>query len=312
MIGNTFQFAWEVKIIEWSQNNLPSFVIEALKYTSYVGDTLAVVGIMAFFYLCYDKKVGKKIIFNTILGLLVAGELKNIFKRRRPYFDNKNIKCLKIIEKDYDLYDVKNQGFSFPSMHSQNTVVETGTLYNCYKKKPILIIAIIASLIVGVSRFVLGCHYPTDVLTGWILGIIFVILSSKLQDRMSDNGFYLLVVLVGLIGMFFCESSDFYSTYGLTFGLIASMYVDKKYINFKNTKNIVKIFFRLVLAGIVFIAISEGMKIPFSEEVLEADTMFARLYVMLRYSLASFMGLGLTPIVYKYNLLKINNKKKDS
>lgn len=305
-MGNTFQFAWEVKLIEWCQSFLPSFVIDALDTISYVGDTLFIVAILGFLYLCYDKKIGKKLAFNALFSLMFACEIKNVFKRRRPYFDNKNIKCLKIVDKNYDQYDIKGQGFSFPSMHSSNSMTVFGTLYRYYQSKPFLLCAIILPLIVGISRFVLGCHYPTDVLAGWLIGLLVSIFVSKFQDKLSDKYLYIFLIVVGAIGFIFCESNDFYSTYGLTIGIIISGILDEKYIHFSNTKNIKRMICRLIIACGTYLLVSQALKLPFSADVLEADTLFAYAYRTFRYALASLLGIGLTPILYKYNLLKVN------
>lgn len=311
MIGNTFQFAWEISLIEWCQNNLPSFVIEIAKVATNLGDVIFCVGILGFLYLCYDKKAGKRVLFNVIVSLMINGEIKNIVKRRRPYFDNEGIKCLKIVDADYDLYDIEKQGFSFPSMHSSNITTISGSLYENYRKKALFIIAVAISSIVGVSRFVLGCHYPTDVLCGWGLGLFATIFLSKLQDKLSDKAAYLFMFVLGIIGMFYCKSTDFFSAYGIAIGFIISTYIDSKYINFKNTRNIIKMVIRLIVAFGIFIGISEGLKIPFSEEILDASTLFAYCYRIFRYALATFVGMGLTPAIYKYNILKLDDKMKD-
>lgn len=305
MVGYTFQFEWEVKLMEWCQNYIPEFAIKLLSFLSNAGDTLCVVAILAFVYLCYDKRAGKKIAFNAIIGLFFSSELKNIFERRRPYFDNKNIKCLKIVDKDYDLYDARKQGFSFPSMHSLNAVAVFGTLYEHYRKKILLIVAIVISLIVGTSRFVLGCHYPTDVIVGWLLGIMSVVVFGKIFDKLNDKQANILLLLIGTVGVFFCTSTDFYSSYGVAIGYVISTTIDKKYINFKTTKSIPRIIARLALAGLVFVAISNGLKLLLPSEVIDAETAFAYFYRTFRYALSTTLALGLTPMIYKYNILKI-------
>lgn len=311
MIGNTFQFEWEVKLIEWCQSYLPSSLIKAMDLVSYLGDTIFIVGMVCFLYLCWDKRVGIKVTFNAIFTLMFAGEIKNIFKRRRPYFDNKNIECLKIVDKNYDLYDIRGQGFSLPSMHSANTLTIFGSIYDYYKKKPLLVFTVIITLIIGLSRFILGCHYPTDVLTGWVLGLFTLVAFNKLQEKLEPKHIYIVILVLGFIGMFFCESADFFSMFGVAIGFIGANCIDSKYVNFKNTRNIIKIILRLVLACGVFVAIIEALKIPFSSEVLEANTMFAHCYCVFRYAFGSFVGMGLTPIIYKYNLLKLDDKMKD-
>lgn len=307
MIGNTFQFAWEVSLIEWCQNSLPSFFVNGLKYVSYLGDAVISVAIVCIFYLWYDKKLGRKILFSTITSMMFATEIKNIFKRRRPYFDNENIECLKVVDKDFDMFDVKKQGFSFPSLHSSNTVSIFGNIYNYYCKKPLLILAIAISLIVGISRFVLGCHYPTDVLVGWTIGITFVLLFSQAEKKLSDKQIYICFIALGLIGCFYCESADFFQSFGIGLNFILCEIIDKKYINFKNTRNPVKGILRLVFGLGVFVLVLESLKLPFSKEFLEGDSIASNLYLAFRYGLSTLVGVGLTPFVYKYNIFKLKD-----
>lgn len=311
MIGNTFQFAWEVSLIEWCQSYIPSFLIKALDIISNLGDEMIVVALLGFFYLCYDKKLGRKIAVNAILSLLFAGEIKNIFKRRRPYFDNKNIECMKAVDKNYDIYDLKKQGYSMPSMHSSNISNISMTFYEYYRKHSVLVIAIVISGIVGISRFVLGCHYPTDVLTGWTIGVLSAIFLSKLQDKISDTQLYIIMIIVMIIGLTYCESSDFFSTCGIAIGFIGSDILDRKYINHKDTRNIIKIIARLFIAFALFLAISEGLKYSLPVTITEAETLFAHLFRTFRYALGLFVAAGLSPILYKYNILKLDDNMKD-
>ena len=311
MIGNTYQFAWEVSLIEWCQAYIPTFAINALSAISEIGDTLVVVLLLGFFYLCFDKRVGKKLMFSTFISLQISGGLKNIFKRRRPYFDNENIECLKVVDNHYDMYDLLKQGFSFPSMHSSNIVTITGTFYQEYKKKILLVASIVISLLVGTSRFVLGCHYPTDVLAGWLLGIVAVIVVSNLQDKASEKWIYAIILVTTFIGFFICDSDEFYTICGISIGFIGCCIFDNKYSKFKNTRNIVKCILRLILALVVFLIFGEGLKLFFSKDVLEANTLFAHTYRMIRYAIASFTSMGLTPCLYKYNIFELDDNIKN-
>lgn len=310
MIGNFFQFGWEIELIKWCQNYIPGFIIEILSVVSNIGDTFFIVPVICFFYLCYDKKIGKKIIYNTLMGLVLSGSIKNIFKRRRPYFDNADIECLKIVDKKYDKYDAVRQGFSFPSMHSTNIVVVTGSIYNSFKKKPLLYLSIIVSFIVGISRFVLGCHYPTDVLAGWLLGLFVIAISSKVQSKLSDNYQYLLLLAIGTISLFFSTSNDYLSSFGITIGFVCCELFDKKYCDFKNTNNVFRIIARLVFALGVFLSINLFMEYVIFTELRESVSLIANIYRVFRYALSAFVAIGLTPLLYKYNLLKIKDDKE--
>lgn len=308
MIGTFFQFNWEISLIEWCQKYIPSFIIKLLDLISNIGDTIIIVPIIGFFYLCYDKKIGKRIIYNTLMGLVISSSIKNIFKRRRPYFDNRSIECLKVVDKKYDKYDVLKQGFSFPSMHSTNIVVVSGTIYNSFKKRPLLFISIIISFIVGISRFILGCHYPTDVFAGWLLGVIVIVIFDKIQDSISEKYQRLLLLAIGIISLLFSSSNDYLSSFGISIGFICCEVFDDRYCNFDNTNNLIRMIFRLVLSFSMFLLVNYFMEYVLLSNLRESVSVIAKMYRVLRYAISTFVGMGIMPMVYKYNILRIKDK----
>ena len=116
------------------------------------------------------------------IGLAAAGNaaLKTVFARARP-----------------DFLDplVAEHGFSFPSGHSALGMAAWGILGVLVMRSRLPlgvrrgIVAAIAVLIVliGLSRIWLGVHYPTDVLAGWTVGAVIVLLYARLTRRVSPE-----------------------------------------------------------------------------------------------------------------------------
>jgi undecaprenyl-diphosphatase len=106
----------------------------------------------------------------NLAGAYISTEIiKNLIKRPRP-----------------DLNQLTYaSGFSFPSIHAMVSLSFYGLLaYLIWNnaKTPILrwglsILLILLGLVIGASRIFLGVHYPTDVLGGYLLGIVWLIIS---------------------------------------------------------------------------------------------------------------------------------------
>ncbi len=105
------------------------------------------------------------------LNLLV----KTLFQRERPL----------------DHLLLEEDGYSFPS---GNAMVGTSfylfaavLLYQRYQKRWILVAGVILPFLLGLSRVYVGVHYPSDILAGFALGIVLVIVLSKLTDKSSKH-----------------------------------------------------------------------------------------------------------------------------
>jgi len=310
-MGNVFYFEWEVKLLTFFQQFMSPLAIMVAKCFTLLGQPATMVLLISVFYIGIDKKLGEKIALYAVTAIIFNCMIKNIFLRIRPYFNHEGVECLVPVDSDYDVNDIVGQGYSFPSCHSTNSVVIPSTIYLHYKKKFLLVIAIIAALGVGISRSIVGVHYPTDILVGWLQGLLTILIMPKLYQKMDRKLMYILLIIVCGIGFFYCNSNDYYSSYGLLIGVVLSLLYDEKISHFKNTKNPLKIVLRLLLSGGVFLALNTIMKMPFSEEFLDSASLVAYLFRTFRYATCVFVSFGLCPTVYKYNILKLDDKMKE-
>lgn len=309
-MGKSFYFLWEAHLIERLQEILyQNFWVAIFSFISEFGEELVLIAIMGFLYWGYDKGLGRFVGLNTVSVLVWNPFIKNIFVRRRPYFDISSIKALKPVDAKADLFDISAQGFSFPSGHSSGSA---GTFWSLYVKleKPVYkFICFIIPILVGISRFVLGVHYPTDVLGGWALGIAVILVVPFLQRVIKNQYiFFGLMLALAFPGFFFCDSKDFYTGYGIMAGVILSLIFDEKVVKFENTKRLWECLLRTLGGVVIYLLLNTLLKMPFSKEFLDSGVKAAYIVRTVRYMIVVFVTVGVYPILFKY-MSRIGQKK---
>lgn len=156
-------------IMEYIHDKVTPSGIKVMKKTTYLGSAyfFILMGIMILLYMLKGKR--KREIYLLFLstigsyGLNVI--LKNIFIRTRPL----------------EFFLIEQGGYSFPSGHamvsmtfySTMTYLITRKINNRGLKTMIWLLNFIIIALIGLSRIYLGVHWPTDVLMGFIVGLIF-------------------------------------------------------------------------------------------------------------------------------------------
>jgi len=312
-MGNTFYFEWEVQLMEAVQSIAPTIGKWIASILTMCGEQYVLVIVMGFLYWSYDKKYGKFLGVNILVGTVWNPLIKNVFCRRRPYFDHPGIKCLKPVEAEADIMDIAAQGYSFPSGHSMNSVAIYGSLpvYDGMGKKHkwITVVAFVMPFLIGLSRIYLGVHYPTDVMVGWAVGVLLVFLVSFLQRKIKKSWvLYLIIALTGVPGLFYCTSDDYFTCFGLMIGAFAGFLFEEHFVKFENTKSPVRMVLRVIGGGLVYLVINVGLKLPFSKEFLACGSVAAHMVRLGRYLFVGFGMVGLYPMLFKYTA-KIGSKK---
>lgn len=172
-------FGWTEGFDSFVYENIISFRCEFLdnffKFITDLGDKLFIVGLVVGVVLVLRNSVGCLYATLAVDTVITNFIFKQLIRRDRP-------DVLKLI---------KQGGFSFPSGHSMISMSMYGMLiYLCYKKiKNKYIKWIICSLLgililsIGLSRVYLGVHYISDVLGGFILSFIMVVLYTELINK---------------------------------------------------------------------------------------------------------------------------------
>lgn len=171
---------FDYKIADLISNFWHPALIKIFSFITFFGDirVVAVLLILAVaIFLIKNKKLYSLILFIAFL----AGEIssfftKNIFERQRPPFDGL-------------LTD--SWGFSFPSGHVLRSIIFYGfiayfiarDLNSKFFKIIVYFLAAVLIIGVGFSRIYLGVHWLSDVLAGYLFGLIWLIIGIIIMEN---------------------------------------------------------------------------------------------------------------------------------
>lgn len=115
--------------------------------------------------------LGLVLFVGTLVGRLLAEFQKYEIGRLRP---------------DENPHLVNVYSLSFPSGHSANSMMVYVTLALTLVEEPgrrlrWLVAAFLLTFLIGLSRIMLGVHWPSDVLAGWSFGLIWAMLLFSLS-----------------------------------------------------------------------------------------------------------------------------------
>ncbi len=129
--------------------------------------------IVAVIYWSLDRKLGIRMALFLPLLSSINSILKFAIHAPRPYWVSTEIIAIHA-----------SNGFGMPSGHAQASTV--WLLASSYlRKKWFWIVAILSAFLIGLSRAYLGVHFPTQVITGWTIGIIVLICFIRLEEKIS-------------------------------------------------------------------------------------------------------------------------------
>ena len=169
-----------------------------------------IVILTAIMYWCINKKYGQKLLFSLTANIAINTGIKEYVKAPRP-IGTEGLESLRVSTAT---------GYSFPSGHTQTATTFWTSLMIIFRQK---------------WMYILGFHWPIDVICGWIFGIVFTIMFSKLFDIVDKNKDYkllLLTLIPFIIFIFIVKSESYIKMLGLLSGFILGYIIEDKFIKF--------------------------------------------------------------------------------
>lgn len=150
--------------------------IVMLTHLGSVWATLGATAVAAVWLLYQRQRMEAGVLAATVVGgRLLNDGLKLLYDRPRPAFD---------------AHPVLTSSSSFPSGHAANTMIAfvaiALALTPARHRALALNVAVIVAAAIGLSRPYLGVHWPSDVLGGWLLAAMVLLLSRIAQTSLCS------------------------------------------------------------------------------------------------------------------------------
>lgn len=149
-----------IAIILWLQS-LGDWLFAPMQFFSFLGTEEFYLLVAPALLWCLDAGLGLRVGLFLMVSNSLNAALKLLFHGPRPYWYDRGVAGL-----GYE------SSFGVPSGHAQNAVVVFGALARFFKQGWGWAAATVLIFLIGLSRSVLGVHFPHDVLIGWLIGLL--------------------------------------------------------------------------------------------------------------------------------------------
>ncbi|MFW9793435.1 MAG: phosphatase PAP2 family protein, partial [Candidatus Thorarchaeota archaeon] len=261
---------------------------------SQFGGELFYIGLLLVMFWAYNKRTAILATYVLVTAILTNYWLKFMIANDRPPAGNW-----------YPGADPLN--YSTPSGHSHYSA----TLYGWFATKAktwwMALIAVVLTALIGVSRIYLGVHYLGDVLLGWGIGIItviiFVYLENPLRNFFSRYKTEHLLIVLAVFGFLMTlvasllppPPNDNFGAYGgFTIGLAIGLILEMRFVNF-SVEPYEGQKWRIVLRVVIGLILVVGLLVGLSP-LLPSEEIWLR---MMRYCVASIVGIFVWPLIFK-------------
>jgi membrane-associated phospholipid phosphatase len=272
-----------IEILKYIQSFSNPFLDSFFELVTMLGENIFFIAVIAVFYWCFNKTFGYKLAFVYLTSGAFNTIIKEIVKFPRP-IGYEGIRSSRIKTAG---------GYSFPSGHTQQASALFITLMMEFRKKWLYIIGVLGMLFVGLSRMYLGVHWPTDVIGGLMIGILWTITVVKIFDWSKDRedpALLGVLVIPMMICLLLIKTATYYKAVGALTAMWAGYLIEDKYIHYVTKAVWWKQLIKLVVGflGIILIRVYIKMLLPLS---IYSD--------FFRYALMGLWMTLLSPIVYR-------------
>lgn len=242
---------------------------------TFLGDEEFYLFLFLIVYLSINKRWGRGLAYILLISTYINLLIKDMIAIPRPY--NSQIAILR-----------PESSYSFPSAHSQVGLSTYGFLGLRINKWSAWLVFITLIIMIGLSRIYIGVHYPQDLLGGWLIGLVMLIIWEGIQHRIKNIPPLLSFILAIIIPLFFIllfHTRESVKTIAILMGISLGFQLEEALVAFEVNGLIHQKIVRILVALPIIVLVWYGLKIILPDLII---FVFIR-YLVLGLSLSFFV-----------------------
>ena len=251
---------WGIGIIQWWQRFSPALDLPFRAFT-FMGEEEFFLILIPLVYWCLDRRTGARLTVLFLVSSYLNAVAKMIGGQPRPAdFAPDRVVAL---------WDAG--GYGLPSGHTQGAVVIWGYLASQFRRTWLWVVAALLMVLIPLSRVYLGVHFPTDLLGGYVLGALLLLLYLWLEPGVEQRlasmrlGWQLVLASVGplLLALVF-PTEDGITTSATLMGMGVGFILERRWVGFSSGGQWWRCVLRFLLGAVGLLALWMGLRIAFS------------------------------------------------
>ncbi len=170
-----------MKALTWVHENMSGEILDTImKFITYSGDYAAVWIILSAVLLIRrpTREIGIVMFFAVLIGFVLNDlMIKPLIERPRPFIDNPSL----------SLIISPPGGYSFASGHTVKAFAAAFVI--CIYNRKYGTVFLVYAMLMGFSRVYLMIHYPSDVITGAMIGILCAVVAYSVMKYYKKRRF---------------------------------------------------------------------------------------------------------------------------
>ncbi|MDH3227506.1 MAG: phosphatase PAP2 family protein [Thermoleophilia bacterium] len=161
----------ETDFVIWLQG-LAGWLEPVMKLFTQLGYSPVITLAVGAIFWCIDSRLGQRMAVFFFLASAVTGVLKRTFHAPRPFWLTSEVRA----------FGVGSASFGMPSGHAVGASVWL-LVAATVRRRWAWLAAIGVAIMIGVSRIYLGAHFPSQVVVGWLVGVVVLFAFIQLEPR---------------------------------------------------------------------------------------------------------------------------------